>query len=71
MNQNEIDEILRYINAKYHERVPGVVRSLVKGKIRKIQEYESEEMPEPLRRCTVEELLLIVQRGLKENKISL
>ena len=71
MSDDEVDEILKYIDAKYRERVPGMVRSLVKGKIKKIQDYEPNEMPQALRSCTVEELLQIVQNGIKENKISL
>lgn len=71
MNQNETDEILNYVNAKYKERVPGVIRSLIKGKIKKIQKFSPDEMPQSLRNCTVEELLSIVQKGIKDNKISL
>ena len=71
MDEKEIDEILKYINSKYHERVPSMLRSLVKGKIKKIQDYEPNEMPQALQTCTVEELLEIVQKGIRENKISL
>ena len=71
MNENEISEILNYINAKYHERLPSVVRRLIKGKIQKIESFSPDELPSALRNCTVEELLSVVQKGIREGKISL
>ena len=65
MNQYEINEIINYINSKYHERVPSPLRALIKGKIKKIETLPPSELPLSLRKCTVEELLLIVQNGIR------
>ena len=71
MNKKEIDDILEYINTRYEENVPRAIRVLAKGKIRKISKFKVEELPEPLRKCTVEELLEIVKTGIAEKKLKL
>lgn len=71
MNENEVIEIINYINSKYHERVPSLIRGLVKGKIKKIENLQMSELPFSLRRCTVEELVQIVQDGLKRGLVKL
>ena len=69
MNESEELEIINYINSKYQENVPGVVRRLIKGKIKKIEKFSSSELPPSLRNCTVEELLNIVQKGIREGQV--
>jgi tartrate dehydratase beta subunit/fumarate hydratase class I family protein len=69
MEQNEVLEIIDYINSKYHERVPGPIRAIVKGKIKKIENLQLDELPHSLRKCTVEKLILIVQDGMKNGLV--
>lgn len=71
MNQYEINEIINYINSKYHEKVHSTIRTLIRGKIKKIETLPLNELPLSLRKCTVEELLLIVQEGLRGGIVKL
>ncbi len=64
-------EIINYINEKYNERVPRPLRTLVKRKIKKIETIQLDELPLSLRKCTVEELVIIVQEGMKQGKVKL
>lgn len=71
MNETEINEIITYINSKYQEKVPSLVRKLIGGKIKKIESFPADELPPSLRKCSVEELLLLVQEGLRQGTIKL
>lgn len=71
MEQNQIDEILNHINEKYEENVPRIVKMLVKKKIGSLQSFDQNSLPESLRKCTVEELIIIVKQGLDSGKLSL
>jgi len=71
MNDTEFLEIINYINNKYHERVPSPIRAIVKGKIKKIENLQLNELPFSLRRCTVEELVIIVQEGMRRGIVKL
>ena len=71
MNKKEADEILGHISQKFEENVPGIVKMLVRKKIGKLQSFDVESLPEPLRTCTVEELLDIVKKGLESGKLKL
>jgi len=37
MNETEANEIINYINSKYQEKLPSVVRTLIRGKSKKIR----------------------------------
>ena len=69
MNSEEITEIIDYVNKKYAENVPRPVRFIVRKKAKTIENFRVDEMPDSLRRCTVEEYISIIQDGLKEGKI--
>ncbi|PJC51144.1 MAG: hypothetical protein CO032_01040 [Nitrosopumilales archaeon CG_4_9_14_0_2_um_filter_34_16] len=71
MQQNEIDEILDYINSKVAEDVPSLVKMIVRKKISNFQSFEVESLPESLRSCTVEELISIVKHGLDTRKLKI
>jgi len=71
MNETEAIEIINYINSKYQEKVPSIVRTLIRGKIKKIENFPASELPLSLRKCTVEELLLLVQEGLRRGIVKL
>jgi len=71
MNESEYMEIINYINSKYHEQVPSPIRVLVKGKLKKIETLPMTELPLSLRKRTVEELLLIIQDGLRKGIVKL
>jgi hypothetical protein len=71
MQQNEIDEILDYINSKVAEDVPSLVKMIVRKKISNFQSFEVESLPESLRSCTVEELIFIVKHGLDTRKLKI
>lgn len=71
MDEKQASEILEYINHRYHENVPRAIRALAKGKIKKIQDFQVDDLPENLRKCTVEELLEIVKTGMVQGKLKL
>ena len=71
MNDEEISEIIDYINSKYKERIPSVARTLIRRKLKKIKNYSVDELPDSLRSCTVEQLLEIVKKGLKKGTLKL
>lgn len=71
MNEIEAAEIINYINNKYQENVHSVIRTLISGKIKKIENFQTNELPLSLRKCTVEELLLLVQEGLRRGSVRL
>jgi len=71
MNQEKIDEILDHINSKYDENAPALVKMLIRKKIGALKSFEIESMPESLRNCTVEELLVIAKEGLISGKLKI
>lgn len=71
MDEKQEDEILEYISQRYQENVPRAVRALAKGKIKKIQNFKVDDLPENLRKCTVEELLEIVKTGMAQGKLKI
>ncbi len=71
MDEKQEDEILEYISQRYQENVPRAVRALAKGKIKKIQNFQVDDLPENLRKCTVEELLEIVKAGIAQGKLKI
>lgn len=71
MKKKEVDEILEHISQKFEDDVPGIVKMLVRKKIGKFQSFDVGTLPEPLRTCTVEELLDIVKKGLDSGKLKI
>ena len=71
MDEKQADEILEYISQRYQENVPRAIRALAKGKIKKIQNFKVDDLPENLRKCTVEELLEIVKNGMAQGKLKI
>ncbi|CAD6524514.1 conserved hypothetical protein [metagenome] len=71
MNQQEINEIIDYINKKYTENVPRPVRFVVRKKVKMIEKFEPSEMPASLRNCSVEEYIEIFKNALRDGSIKL
>jgi len=71
VKQKEIEEILNHINQKFDEDVPGIVKMLVRRKIKKFQSFQVESLPDSLRTCTVENLINITKQGLESGKLKL
>ena len=69
MNEQEIQEIIQYVNTKYNENVPRPVRFVVRKKAKMIEMFDSSEMPESLRNCTVEQYIEIVKSALKDGTL--
>ena len=61
MNENEVKQIIDFINTKYDQDVPGPVKFVVKRKAKKIEKLNLDELPESFRKCTLEELILILK----------
>ena len=61
MDDDKIQEIVDFINTKYDEEIPGPVKFVVKRKAKKIERLDLNDFPESFRKCTVEELILILK----------
>ena len=71
MNKKEKQQIVDFINSVYDENIPGPVKFIVKRKVKKIQDFELDSIPEPLRNCTIEELLLILKDAYEKDQLDL
>ena len=71
MQQNDIDEILHYINEKFDANIPSFVKLLIGKKIHKIQSFDPRSLPNSLKNCTVEELIIIFKNELDSKRLKL
>ena len=71
MEQNEIDEILDYLNEKFDANIPSFVKLLISKKIHKLQSFDPNSLPDSLKNCTVEELIVILKQQLDSGKLKL
>ena len=71
MKQKEIDEILSYLNEKFDENIPSFVKILISKKIHKLQSFNPDSLPDSLKHCTVEELIVLLQRELESKRLKL
>jgi hypothetical protein len=71
MQQNDIDEILHYINEKFDANIPSFVKLLIGKKIHKLQSFDPATLPDSLRNCTVEELITIFKNELDAKRLKL
>ena len=71
MDKKEIKEIIKFINTKYDEDIPGPVKFIVRRKIKKIEGLNIEDIPEAFRKCSVEELLLVLKDAYEKKKLKL
>ena len=71
MQQKEIDEILSYLNEKFDENIPSFVKILISKKIHKLQSFNPDSLPDSLKHCTVEELIVLLQQELESKRLKL
>ena len=71
MEQHDIDEILDYINEKFDAYIPSFVKLLIGKKIHKIQSFDPNLLPDSLKNCTVEELIIIFKNELDSKRLKL
>ena len=71
MEQNDINEILDYFNEKYDANIPSYVKMLTEKKIHKLQSFDPTSLPDSLRNCTVEELIVIFKNELDSKRLKL
>jgi len=71
MEQREIDEILDYLNEKFDANIPSFVKLLISKKIHKLQSFDPNSLPDSLKNCTVEELIVILKQQLDSGKLKL
>ena len=71
MEQNDIDEILDYINEKFDANIPSFVKMLIGKKIHKLQSFDPISLPDSLKNCTVEELIIIFKNELDSKRLKL
>ena len=61
LNDIEIKEIIDFINAIYEKEVPGPIKFVIKRKTKKIEHLEPDDFPDSFRKCTIEELIVILK----------
>jgi hypothetical protein len=71
MQQKEIDEIIDYLNEKLDANIPSFVKILIGKKIHKLQSFDPNSLPDSLKNCTVEELIVILQKEMASKKLKL
>jgi len=71
MEQKEIDEIVDYLNEKLDANIPSFVKLLVSKKIHKFQSFDPASLPDSLKNCIVEELIIILQQQIDSKKLKL
>ncbi len=71
VEQNDVDEILDYINEKFNANIPSFVKMLIGKKIHKLQSFDPSSLPDSLRNCTVEELIIIFKNELDSKRLKL
>ena len=71
MQQNDIDEILDYINEKFDANIPSFVKMLIRKKIHKLQSFDPASLPDSLRNCTIQELIVIFNNELDSKRLKL
>ena len=71
MKNEEIKEIIEYVNKKYTENVPRPVRFVVRKKVKMMEKFDPSEMPSSLRNCSIEQYIEIFKNALKEGSLKL
>ena len=71
LNKKQKQQIIEFINSSYEENIPGPVKFIVKRKVKTIQDFDLDTIPESLRNCTVEELLLILKDAYENDQLDL
>ena len=61
MDNENTQEIINFINTKYEKEIPGPIKFVVKRKAKKIERLDLNDFPESFRKCTIEELILILK----------
>jgi hypothetical protein len=69
LNDKQVNEIIDFINRKYTEEIPRPVKFVVRRKTKKIQTLQLEDFPESFRKCTIEQLILILKDAQKNDKL--
>ena len=69
MNSEEVDEIIDFINKKYDKEVPGPVKFVVRRKAKKLTQLDLDDFPDSFRKCTIEELIVILNRAYSQGKL--
>ena len=71
MEPKEIDEILSYLNEKFDANIPSFVKILISKKIHKLQSFDPDSLPDSLKHCTVEDLIIILQQEIESKRLKL
>ena len=71
MNKKETKEIINFINSSYDKNIPGPVKFIVKRKVKKIENFDLDDLPDSIRKCTVEELLLLLKEAYEKKQLDL
>ncbi len=69
MEKKEIKEIIEFINERFNDQIPRPVKFVIRRKIKKIETLNIEEFPDSVKKCTIEEFLIIMKNAQKDKKL--
>ncbi|AFS80272.1 hypothetical protein NKOR_01830 [Candidatus Nitrosopumilus koreensis AR1] len=69
MNEDDVQEIVDFVNFRYADEVPGPVKFVVKRKAKKIEKLDPNDFPESLRKCTIEEFIMILKDAYSKKQL--
>lgn len=69
MNEDDVQEIVDFVNSRYADDVPGPVKFVVKRKAKKIEKLDPHDLPESLRKCTIEEFVMILKDAYSKKQL--
>ncbi|AJM92314.1 hypothetical protein [Nitrosopumilus piranensis] len=69
MDKDTIQEIVNFINSRYDDDLPGPVKFIVKRKAKKIEKLDVNDIPESIRKCTIEEFILILKDAYSKKEL--
>ncbi|MBC8483142.1 MAG: hypothetical protein H8D50_05380 [Thaumarchaeota archaeon] len=69
MEENQIKDIVDFINNQYDEEVPRPVKFVIRRKAKKIEKLDPNDFPESFRKCTLEELIMILKDAYSKKQL--
>ena len=69
MDENQVKDIVDFINNRYDEEVPRPVKFVIRRKAKKIEKLDPSDFPESFRKCTIEELMYILKNAYSKKQL--
>lgn len=70
-NEDQVKEVISFINKMYDEEVPRPVKFILRRRANKIDSLKLEDFPDSVRKCTVEDFVIILKEAYKNGRLAL